>query len=358
MREQEMAEDDHSRLEAMIVKLSFEQIKKITIGAVKINEQDGRITFDRFTEAQKAVYQVREPQKYYHRCFTSAGMRFVFRTDSKTLSLKINVLMGSARKYFSFDVFADGKNIGYLDNFSDSQVPECYPSAEFKHLLGEFSKSFCMGDGVKHVCVYLPWSVNWELLEMTLDDGAFIEPDVPKKVMLAFGDSITQGFDALRPSARYGSQIADLLNLQEVNKAIGGDTFRPELAEIPDAFVPALIIVAYGTNDWSKSDRKTFTEDCPAFFRALRKNYPQTRIYAITPIWRKDSLRETEVGKFEAVEEDIRKLIEGIDNITLISGKDLVPHDECYYADRRLHPNDEGFKHYAKNLYAKIIENP
>ncbi|MBQ4543092.1 MAG: hypothetical protein IJA19_02860, partial [Clostridia bacterium] len=46
----------------------------------------------------------------------------------------------------------------------------------------------------------------------------------------------------------------------------------------------------------------------------------------------------------------ISELCSKYDNITVISGWDLVKHDINCYSDLRLHPNDEGFKHYSKNL--------
>ena len=32
----------------------------------------------------------------------------------------------------------------------------------------------------------------------------------------------------------------------------------------------------------------------------------------------------------------------------------VTPKDEKYFADLRLHPNDDGFEYYEKNLYDKI----
>ena len=34
--------------------------------------------------------------------------------------------------------------------------------------------------------------------------------------------------------------------------------------------------------------------------------------------------------------------------------RSFVPKDEKYYADLRLHPNDEGFAYYADALYKSI----
>ena len=38
---------------------------------------------------------------------------------------------------------------------------------------------------------------------------------------------------------------------------------------------------------------------------------------------------------------------------TVIDGKSLVPNDFPYFVDG-LHPNDDGYEHYAKNLIEKL----
>ena len=74
------------------------------------------------------------------------------------------------------------------------------------------------------------------------------------------------------------------------------------------------------------------------------------QIFAITPIWRKDMNEQRKFGDFRKIEEDIREIVKNIKNITVISGFDFVPKDEKYFSDLSLHPNDEGFMHYAENL--------
>ena len=74
------------------------------------------------------------------------------------------------------------------------------------------------------------------------------------KTLTLFGDSITQGYDVLYPSSHYLLKCAATLNAQIYNKAIGGDIFRPELAQIKDSYEPDYIVVAYGTNDWNSCD--------------------------------------------------------------------------------------------------------
>ena len=236
------------------MKLTFEQIKSITTGAVCVEKEDDKIRFHRFTEQQEILYG-KGGKTFNVRCAASAGIRFRFKTNSQTLKLKFEILKGSSRWYYSFDVFVNGKVVGYLDNFSGVQLPRNYTGVELP--LGNAEKEFALGKGDKEVCVYFPWSVCPLLEELSLEDGAYVIPVKPSKKLLAFGDSITQGFDALRPSGRYISRLADALEAEEFNKGIGGERYCPDLARLRDTFTPDYILVAYGSNDWSSTKKAT-----------------------------------------------------------------------------------------------------
>ncbi len=335
------------------MKLNLELIREITTGAVRVCEESGFVCFYRFTDEQAALYEKRNAD-FYKKCFATSGVKLLFKTDSKSLGLAVRVSSGSSRSYFSFDVFADGKKVDCLDNFSGLDLPADYTKGNYTQ--GDFSKNFQIGEGIKTICVYFPWSARAEIKEITVDDGAFIRAVKPTKKLLAYGDSITQGYDALRPSNRYIAKLADRLDAEEFNKGIGGEIFFPALAELKDGFVPDYITVAYGTNDWNCTDEETFKDNCREFYKNIRENYPDTPIFAITPILRKDMCEERIFGDFEKVEADIRECVKDIENITVIRGFDFVPEEEKYFADLRLHPNDEGFEYYFKNLYSEIEE--
>lgn len=334
------------------MKLNFEQITSVCLGTVRAAETDRGVRLYRFTEEQEELYRQRS-EDFYKKSFATAGMKLLFETDSETLFLKVNVSAGgSSRRYFSFDVAVNGEMVGYLDNFSGKVLPKDYTQVELP--LGEFSRNFALGSGKKRVCIYLPWSVIVELEELSIDDGACITPVKPSKKLIAFGDSITHGYDALRPSNRYAAKLAEALEAEEINKGIGGEVFFPALAKACDTFSPDYITVAYGTNDWSKTEEGDFKERCFAFYEALSRNYPDAKIFAITPIWRKDCQVETAFGSFGKVAEDIRTIVENFENITCICGYDFIPEDENYFGDLRLHPNDRGFEQYAHNLGRQI----
>lgn len=324
------------------MKLTLEQIKSITEGAVEVWQEQDTVCFSRFSAEQRALYQAAS-KDFYTRSQSTAGIKLRFRTDSKTLALRVRTEAGSGRKYFSIDIHVNGSPVGYLDNFQDPQW-------------GTFSGAFALGEGLKLVTVYLPWSVNTKLEELCLDDGVVLEPVHPEKKLLLYGDSITQGYDAQRPAMRYAARLAEFLDAEEQNRAIGGERFCPYLAQTEEAFWPDYICVAYGTNDWNGLTAQEFTERCAGFLHTVAQKYPQTQIFVITPIWRADGERITDVGPFEKVEQTIRKNCQEHPNMTVIRGFDLVPHDPSYYYDKRLHPNDEGFAHYTENLHRAIRE--
>ncbi len=336
-----------------MMKLDIEKIREITTGAVRIEEENSFISFFRFTKEQEELYKVRNDD-FYMKSFSASGIRFSFITDSENLLIKVRMSQASSRKYFSLDVFKDGEYLESLDNFSDRELSGDYSKTDCP--LGDFSKNFKLGDGKKNVCIHLPWSAKAEFEGIYVDKGSLVEAVKPKKTLLAFGDSITQGYDALRPHNRYISKLSDFLEAEEVNKAIGGEIFFPDLADTKESFVPDLITVAYGTNDWNSIDCETFRKNCRGFLGNLSKNYPDVKIFVLTPIWRKEIDEKREFGEFGKVEEIIEEIAKDYENIKVISGFDFIPHEEKYFGDLRLHPNDEGFELYAENLYEKIRE--
>lgn len=97
-----------------------------------------------------------------------------------------------------------------------------------------------------------------------------------------------------------------------------------------------------------------FQSNCEGFFKALVKNHPDSKIFAITPIWRKEITQAYDRWPFENVADYIEKIARKYENITVIRGFDLVPHEPKYFGDLRLHPNDKGFDFYYNNLIAEI----
>ncbi len=329
------------------MRLSLEEIRRITQGAVRVEEADGQFRFYRFTEEQERRYESYDPA-LYQKCYATAGIVLRFQTDSPRMRLQVTALKSTSRTYFAADVLRDGVFIGAVENFSGMDLSGDYTTHEFP--LGTYNKTFDLGYGTKTVTVYLPWSVDLRLDGLTLEDGSFVLPAVRDKKLLVFGDSISQGYDALHPMDRYPVALAKRLGAEECNKAIGGEFFWPALAKMKDPFAPDYIAVAYGTNDWGWKTWTEFSENGRAFYQNLSSSYPDARIFALLPIWRRDMDEVRKCCPFRQVAETIREWAADLPNVTVIDCFDYVPHDPAYFADFRLHPNDRGFEHYGRNL--------
>ena len=168
---------------------------------------------------------------------------------------------------------------------------------------GVFGGSYPLGEGYKTVQIYFPWSAASTLRFLALDDGASISPVLRPNRMLIFGDSITQGYDALYPSHSYASVLADALNADARNKGIGGEKFFPALLDEPEDFEPDYITVAYGTNDWAGRTAEELEHNLREFYHRLSALYPKARIFAVTPIWRKNEFEQKPAGAFAHVAE-------------------------------------------------------
>lgn len=328
---------------------NLDLLRLVTQGAARVTQEENGFNFYRFTEIEEELYKQRNEGSHI-RCFATSGVLLCFKTNSKNLFISGEILQVGSRSYCSIDVFVNGEMIDGIDNFSHLNLPADY--AEKVYAIGEFKKNIPLCDGEKEIKIYLPLAVKAVIKELTLDDGSTVTPVKPKHKLLAYGDSITHGFDALNPPCKYITKLAEYLDAEEINKAIGGEFFWPELVKNKLDFTPDFITVAYGTNDWARlTSQEELYLNCKGFFENLKNNYKNTPIYAITPIWRKDfELNDRPFGKFEKVEEIIKKVAEEIGGITVIPGFNLVEHNENLFGDLRLHPNNAGFKQYFESL--------
>lgn len=131
---------------------------------------------------------------------------------------------------------------------------------------------------------------------------------------------------------------------------MGGEKFQPWLAACREEFVPDLITVAYGTNDWSKREKEEFEENCRGFFVNLVKNYPDTPILVITPLWRRIWQNEKPCGPYRSVDAFLKKEAGQYKNVTVMDGFGIMPRRLDYFGDYTVHPSDVGFDRYFEEI--------
>ena len=329
------------------MKLTIEQIRAAAIGATYVVLEEDKLCFYRFNSSEISVIDNPNVQ-------SPAGIRIRFKTDGNLLKMKIHTqALSPIRSYFSFDVLVNGVIAGCIQNLSDNDCKGDYANKSYP--LGSFQEDFCLGHGEKCVELVFPHSVKASIESVEIVDATYVLPVKKNKTMLFYGDSITQGYDALHPSKSYAARLADAMDADVVNKALGGAVFDPRLVQIPWERKPDYVVVAYGTNDWNSVDLKCFKKNAEGFRRGIETNYSNIPVFMITPIWRSDWLSSKKCGAFFNIEKTIRDVFENRPNITVISGTDLVPHNIDFFGDLWVHPNDSGFRHYADNLKKYLV---
>ena len=321
------------------MQLTKKDIESIAHGALRVGENEqGEICLYRFTEKQMALYE-RVNTAFYEKSYGTAGVRLEMDTDADTLDLKYHTRPASSRRFYFFDVFVDGLMIKH---FGHEEIEEAINTLHVD-----------LPAGTHRVCIYFPNLAAADIRSLTLSDGATFKPVKRECKLLAFGDSITQGYDAKFSSQSYVNLLADKLGAEVVNMGIGGEVFRPELLDDEIPYDPDIITVAYGTNDWSTRTRERTEEFSAEFYARIRAAFPNAKIFAITPIWRADNHRVTKVGLFEEGREIVRNAARAV-GATIIEGDGMIPHLPVVCSDAYLHPNDYGFKFYANALYDAI----
>lgn len=317
--------------------MDLELIKSITHGAYDIYAENDTVFFKRFTAKQKSAYDIDSGLKARAAC--ASGICFDFETDSSYVKISCDFLK-RARNFGYFDLYIDGVFVGSIgkDEAGSNET-----------VIFDIPK---IDGGTRRVTIYLPHLLEIGVCGFEVEDGAKVIPiEKENKLLLCLGDSITQGMDAKFPSSAYPVQIACELKMELLNQSVGGYIYKSESLDKDLHIDPDMIIVAYGTNDWTVGkDEASLQKEIDDYFGTLTAIYDSKTINVITPIWRFD-INETKAVSFETLTNIIKEsaLKYGVANI--VDGMNLMPHDVKFYAgDTNIHPGDLGFMHYSKNL--------
>ena len=315
------------------MRLTTEQMKSVTFGAVRIEEQDNGLRLYKCTQKQIDAWYALSQTLGARAEKTTPGVRLDFHTNSKHLSFEA---VGTYEVYVN-DLFR-GKY-------------------DMEQMGGEVTLDLSdpLGDELEDVRVTLVFPSHFEnpvLISLSLDDGASVKPHRFDKKILFIGDSITQGWDSGYDSLSYAWRVLRFFNADGVIYGVGGGYFHPTVFDSID-FDPDTVILAFGTNDFGKNATTgEMREKVSAFMDLLAKEYAGKKIFCISPIWR--ATHEKPMGHFRdcrgVVIEEAKER-----GFIHINGLDLVPPDPVFFADETpLHPNALGFGIYAENLIREM----
>lgn len=324
--------------------LTHEQLAAITRGAdhTFTNEQNGRFVMRRCTDKQTEAYG----REFGPKCELTAGIRFDFWTDSRTIEFDYVIARRASVVYMSIDLYADGVMV----------------AGDYKNTHQSFDKyTFAYEFATKarrRITIYLPYMLDIQLTEFRLDDGAEVTPYTDYAgTMLCYGDSITHGYLAHYASCTYPAMVARYFNYDFSNQGNAGYIFDANTIDPEQNIKPDCITVAFGTNDWSKlPSNEEFVSRAQAFFDRLVEVYPGVPVYAILPLWRADCWRPKKTGPFEVARCQLADIMASHGCI-VVDGAKAVPHVPEFFDDYRLHPNDLGFSFYAQYLIGEMEKN-
>ena len=336
--------------------------------SVNISEdEEGYLSFMRFTDKQLAVYEPNPLYRLMSNC--SSGICLSLETNADELTfecrtaelnpkvlveIKGEMTFGQVLQMLGDTVKKVNQAGSKLDiiQYFDLYVDHAYQGAV---RLGSGNLTFNIPNPEHkwvHIKIFLPLYKPLCIRKVSLN-GEWRPIREKRPVLYAFGDSITQGFISGRPSFCYVAQLAELLGADALNQGIGGAMYDPHiLDDFENLAAPDLITVAYGTNDWRNNpDFDDITERVTDFYERLNQLYPHIPTYVVTPIWRDDMLDEQPSGTFDEVTQLIRKIAGAYPQIRLIDGLAISPHNPTCFADGFLHPNIMGFSYMAPRLY-------
>jgi hypothetical protein len=313
------------------MKLTLCDIQKITVGAVRIWETEDGIRFSKCTQRQVDAWYAQK-EILGQRAETTTGIRLDFYTDSSSLELAAH---GGNR----FELHVNGL---FTEPLPMQTLHE--EGTVFTFDLRPYHDA----SGECRVTVVFPSHSVGVLDSISLSDGAGVRRPQYDRKLLFIGDSITQGHDSGIDSFSYAWRVTRMMNAESVIHGVGGGYFHESIFDsIP--FDPDTVIVAFGTNDFGHyATYEELRAHARGFLSEIAREYGGKEIFAISPIWRAKNL-EKPMGTFDGARDILIEEIEAL-GIRHIDGMALVPHRTELFADEWLHPNANGFSHYAENL--------
>ena len=310
------------------MKRTFEEIRAASFGAAEIWEEGGALCFSKTPADQTEAWR-KAAEWIVPNVQATTGIRLDFHTDSPEAAIET---AGGVK----YEVLIDGL-LAY----------------QFKVGADDRLFSFALPEGEHRVTVVLPsHGEPGRIRSVETAEGACFVPHRHREKILFLGDSITQGWNSVYDSLSFAWQVTLAREAESVIQGIGGAFFLPE--SVTDfGFRPDLVVAAWGTNDFGFfSSADVLAERAERTFSRIKALYGNARIYAVTPIWRRDERTDRAMGSFALCRETIRAAAEA-QGIAVLDGYAMVPHRDEFMADD-VHPNDLGFSQYAAHLLRAI----
>ena len=307
--------------------LSIDEIKSITVGAVRSALEADGLHFYKCTEKQTAAWYTQR-KLMGERSVGSTGVRLDFHTDSSFFELGL----AAGR---SFDVYVDGE---FSERF------------EFNGLQNVIRMSLDTDKRERRVTVYFPnYGDGGAIRYLILEDDATLSRHRFNKKILFIGDSIIAGYDASRDGLSLAHRVSRHFDAESVIHGIPGGYFHEDCFDTV-GIDPDAVIVAFGTNDFSHyKSTDLLRNHAEKYFELLKREYYDKKLFFISPVWRVDHDRRQNMGSFDDCRRTVIECGEKY-GFMHVDGYSMIAADPEYFSSEGVHPNDKGFEMYSNNL--------
>ncbi|WP_430538470.1 nucleoside triphosphate pyrophosphohydrolase [Kribbibacterium absianum] len=300
-----------------------------------------------------------------HRARATAGVCVAFTTTGTQVLLDVKVLHPLSRSHDADivrEVF-DASGVSEADAAPESGIVDAITleadGVQHEATVASGSVSFSLDNpcGRPVVCrIWLPYIMAVGV--GNLSSNGELAPAPVRPLMVAFGDSITQGFVSGAPGTTWPVRLARSLDFTLLNQGVAGYVFDEDtlrgLKAVREAD-PSLVVVAYGTNDWSRvRSSHQISKAAEAYLKRVKKLFPTARVYVLSPLWRADEQEASASGRPLGWMAIMLRAVCHKLGLEFVDGRDLVPSDPQLFGDLRLHPNAAGAAHLASALRCRI----
>jgi lysophospholipase L1-like esterase len=268
------------------------------------------------------------------------GISVALTTTAEAIELDLRLGVRS-RPYLGLDVEIDGR------------VADCWRQERAGERFA--ARLLLPGSGRRQVRIHLPNSVACRLVTAKLLGDAAPQPLLrPTRRWLALGDSITQGLQAVSPAQAWTVAAARLGRLDLLNQAVGGHIYEDSWLDEHHGFIPDVVSIAYGTNDWSpQRPQTTIAATAARLYAAVRNHWPAARLVVVTPVWRHDETQVKGDGSLACLRLRLRDAAAAA-GATVIDGAALIPNHPRCFADG-VHPTEEGCMAMAAGILPHLL---
>lgn len=319
-------------------RLKFSEIHDCARGVSGVVEKEGqKICFERFDPPTREYYRGLSEDKL-DRALCTAGVVLAFQTDSAHLGITLELDLRVRPRSF-VDIYVDG-------------IFAASPGSE--EVIDHMEECLALPGGraePRPVEIHLPHCRRASLVSVEIDDDAVFAPAPARPVLLALGDSITQGMNAAHPSLVYPAVMARALGMDLYNQGVGGHKFDAAGLCSRPVDNPALITVAYGINDWNAGEPSA---NAKPWLERLREWYPLTPVAVFEPVWASRDGMDVHPHKnaqgvtLAEYRRELAQIVVSVPNIFLVPMQELLPPVEAFLSDG-VHPSQDGHFVYGMN---------